>query len=187
MNTSFFRLRRLLRIPVFPMTCCLWACLVGFAAESRSLGLADTAQPPAGSGSPAEFEQRLNGAADLIRDGVSLVPSCRAYFQRHGVDLDDWLAPFRPPHIVLRHLGRPFPAPAAQTHDVICGGTEGRPPFDVVFVDPSCFPRGRTCDLASLLLHELGHLARRDTHDHEPFDFFAACRLSACVDPARFR
>lgn len=134
-----------------------------------------------------DFEDRLRDASDLIRDQALLIPSCQAYFLGYGVDLHEWLAPHRPPYVVPRPLGGPFSPPTADKRDAVCGGIEGHPPFDVLFVDPRCFPQGRNCDLASLLLHELGHLARRDTDDHEPFDFFAACRLSACVDPARFR
>ena len=45
---------------------------------------------------------------------------------------------------------------------------------------------GDTCDLASLLLHEMGHLAREDNKDNEPTHFFNLCHLNGCVNPAKF-
>ncbi len=141
---------------------------------------------PAGRAQPgvhdSEFASYLEQAAGLIREQMLEVPSCRAYFKRFGVDLGTWLEPSEPPYVVSRR----FAALPWRNTSPICGGAQGRPPFEFLFVDKGCF-RGRdVCELASLLLHEMGHLARRDTRDNEPSEFFAVCRLSACVDPARF-
>ena len=134
------------------------------------------------SGGNAEFAHRVERAADLIREQVLRVPTCRAYFARLGVDLDTWLKPNMPPHVVPKRLD----IFSRRSVGPICGGTQGHPPFEFLFVDKRCF-RGRdVCGLASLMLHEMGHLARRDTRDNEPPEFFVACRLSACVDPARY-
>ena len=134
------------------------------------------------SGPDSEFGRRVETAADLIREQALRVPTCRAYFARLGVDLDAWLAPDVPPYVVARKLGFSL----WRSTQPICGGAQSRPPFEVLFVDKGCFRGRRICELASLLLHELGHLARRDTRDNEPPEFFALCRLSSCVDPARF-
>lgn len=128
------------------------------------------------------FSERLEAATELIRQQTLDSPTCHAYFRRHGADLDRWLTPDLPPYVVLRSLDAPF----SRQSESICGAAQNRAPFEVLFIDPSCF-RGRgICDLASLLLHEMGHLARRDTSDQEPPDFFIACRLSRCVDPSRY-
>ncbi len=129
-----------------------------------------------------EFVGYLEQAVDLLREQMLEVPHCRTYFEHLGVDLADWLAPNEPPYVVTRRLT----ALPWRSTSPICGGAQGRPPFEFLFVDKDCF-RGRdVCELASLLLHEMGHLARRDTRDNEPPKFFIVCRLSACVDPARF-
>ena len=130
-----------------------------------------------------EFARRVDRAVDLIREQALEMPTCQAYFARLGVDLEAWLAPNRPPYVKPKSLNVAFSRRSAEP---VCGGAQGRPPFEFLFVDKSCF-RGRdVCALASLILHELGHLARRDTRDNEPPEFFVACRLSLCVDPARY-
>ena len=135
-----------------------------------------------GSAGGADFAWRLDQAADLLRRQALEAPACRAYFERLGVDLDAWLAPDAPPRVVARRLD----FAAWRGRGPVCGGAQGRPPFELLFIDPRCFRGRQVCELASLLLHEMGHLARRDTRDHEPPEFFAVCRLSACVDPARY-
>lgn len=137
--------------------------------------------PPA-SGSGHRLSRQLDEAVQLLRDELFQVPACGAYFRRLGVDLGEWLSPDTPPFVVPRRLDR-FPR---RTASRVCGGSQGRPPFELLFVDEGCF-RGRDlCALASLLLHEMGHLARQDTRDNEPAELFLVCRLSSCVDPARF-
>lgn len=130
----------------------------------------------------AEFARALENAIDLVRDQARTAPACLAYFKRLGIDLDAWLAPGVPPYVVAKRLN----TPSRRSIEPVCGGAQGQPPFEVLFVDKRCFRQPQICDLASLILHEIGHLARRDTRDNEPPGFFAACRLSVCVDPARY-
>ena len=129
-----------------------------------------------------EFAQHMDEAVALLREQLFAIPSCGAYFERLGVDLDAWLSPNLPPYVVPRKLS----IVPRRSISPVCGGAQGRPPFEFLFVDKGCFRGREICELASLLLHELGHLARRDTRDNEPPEFFVVCRLSACIDPARY-
>lgn len=158
--------------------------LTYFAIEAAAgpLALRDSAGSVRPSGRDVRFAQHFDEAVDLLREHVRVAPACRAYFKRHGVDLNRWLTPGSPPYVVSRKLhfsSRRSVAP-------VCGGAQGRPPFELLFVDTGCFRKQKICDLASLLLHEMGHLARRDTRDNEPPDFFAACHLNVCIDPSRY-
>lgn len=162
-------------------------------AVSPARGI-DFVEPGAGEGSggragggselPVDFPGRLERAVEEIREHVRSAPACHAYFDAQGVDLDAWLEPGMPPYVVPRQLRRPGRLPGRS--DRVCGAAQGGPPFEWVYVDAECFRHPRLCDLASLILHEMGHLARRDTRDREPREFFRACRLSACVDPGRY-
>ena len=133
-------------------------------------------------GRHADFARDVGLAVASLRERAAESETCRNYFLGLGVDLDAWLTPHEPPFAVPRT----FRPSWFRNSDRVCGGAQHRPPFEVIFVDPTCFRGNKICDLASLLLHEMGHLARQDTQDNEPKDFFAACRLSACIDPGRF-
>jgi len=174
---------RLFAVTVVPVA--FWAALVlsgasKLLAEPMTFRASDSGQRV--SSHDMEFARRVENAINLLRKQAGSSPTCLAYFEQLGVDLGDWLAPGSPPYIVPRKLdffsrGNTRP---------VCGGAQSRPPFELIFIDKRCFRHLRVCDLASLLLHELGHLARRDTRDNEPSDFFAGCRLSTCIDPARY-
>jgi hypothetical protein len=41
-------------------------------------------------------------------------------------------------------------------------------------------------EVSSVILHEMGHNARRDSHDNEPPEFFRKCNLG-CAQPGRFQ
>ena len=185
MHTTHFR--RALRCgaqPISTPTAMAVICLT-FAAASPLLAAPLTVGGPGHSQpsrSATRFAQQVDSAVDLIRQQVLEAPACRAYFARFGVDLDAWLSPDQPPYVIPRPLGF---APWRRGESV-CGGAQSRPPFEFLAVDQRCFRGRRLCDLASLLLHEMGHLARRDTRDNEPPEFFLVCRLSRCVDPAKF-
>lgn len=107
---------------------------------------------------------------------------CRQYFSDLGVDLDEW----------IQQGGKPFirDADVKTARDMArqsqCGGAQPRPPFLWVFVRPDCFRKPDPCGMASLLLHEFGHLARKDTKENEPSDFFEACSFG-CIRPGDFR
>lgn len=55
-----------------------------------------------------------------------------------------------------------------------------------IFLNPACFRKPDFCRLASIIMHEMGHLARQDTTDYEPEDFFRTCS-AVWVKPERFR
>lgn len=158
-----------------------YAALTGSPLHAAPLALGTASGTPS-TLPDARLAERLDEAIELIREQLLQVPACRAYFADFGVDLDAWLSPDRPPYVVPRKLGTVL----WRRGEPICGSAQDRPPFELLFVDPACFRGRRICELASLLLHELGHLARRDTRDNEPPEFFLVCRLSHCVDPGKF-
>lgn len=115
--------------------------------------------------------------------GASPSGACRRYFGHLDFDLEEWLVSNGPPYIVPVALDRH----RRRSWHQACAVAESRPPFSHLLLNKHCFQQKSACDLASLILHELGHLARHDTRDNEPADFFASCRLSDCVDPEKFR
>lgn len=131
------------------------------------------------------FRRRVKVAAREVSAHLGGVRgrSCRAYFAERGVDLDAWLTLQGPPYIkevtrtaaAGRRLGRE-----------LRGEAQAGTPFEWVFIAGPA-RSADACRLGSLLLHELGHLARRDVTDNEPPEFFSRCRLSACIDAGRFR
>jgi hypothetical protein len=80
-----------------------------------------------------------------------------------------------------------FPASAWDAH----GLAQAQSPWSVIHLNPSklsetAWPRLDDCALASVLLHEMGHLARKDRADNEPADFFRKCRVKF-LDPKGWR
>jgi hypothetical protein len=71
------------------------------------------------------------------------------------------------------------------------GLAQTQSPWTVIYLNrrklaEQSWPRLDDCTLASILLHEMGHLARRDMYDDEPSDFFHECRVG-CLEPGRWR
>lgn len=124
------------------------------------------------------FRREVDDAFDIIRRGLG--EGCCSYFHEHDVDLHGWALPGGPPYI-HQDDGRRF---SGQQN--VCAFPVASTLY--VFVNwPGCFATPNPCKLASVLLHELGHLARRDVgHDYEPSDFFKICNLG-CADPGRFQ
>ena len=138
------------------------------------------------SASSAE-RARFEAAMQLLQKELAKdkCGECKKYFssQPHLNDLDQWVQPGGPPY--LNAIARPSAAPS----DAKAYSQKGAPwTYSWFFKDN--FPPSRRalspCDLASLILHEIGHLARQDTTDNEPSDFFKACKFG-CVNPGRWR
>lgn len=142
-------------------------------------GLPAVAAVPSVFGSEL-FSQRVGDAVGQLRKALDTSRGllCRSYFTERGIDLEDWLDLYGPPYIKEVSLPRPRG---------LCARPQQAPPFQWVFVVRQCTEPSDACALGSLLLHELGHLARRDRYDNEPPAFFARCRLSACIDAGRYR
>jgi len=115
----------------------------------------------------------------MLRRAVRPGGSCDAYFRALGVDPEALLSLGEPPYLIYLD-GNRFAG------EGICAKAQAGEPFSYVFLNPDCPLDGKdTCAVASLLLHEMGHLARRDITDNEPPEFFEACRVG-CVRPGDF-
>jgi hypothetical protein len=102
---------------------------------------------------------------------------CRGYFEARG-----W--PGAGPLVITTDAAFPERAEALAT---VAAGE----PWSVIQLNPEKLAEGADpglgdCGLASLLLHEMGHLARHDKQDSEPRDFFQACHVR-CLNPGRWR
>jgi Zn-dependent protease with chaperone function len=127
------------------------------------------------------FKREVDEAFRRIRGGLERDENCCArYFSDRGIDLGAWALPGGPPYIHQRPRA-PRNRPSA------CGWAQASPEFEHMFVNWGCFRRPDPCRLASLIMHEMGHLARQDTEKNEPPDFFRVCNLDGCVAPGRFR
>jgi hypothetical protein len=105
---------------------------------------------------------------------------CTAYLEERGWSRFRRVADDMPLTITTE-LAFPRPAQAAYAM------AQSRKPWTVIHLNPARLGQKLgDCELASILLHELGHLARRDTTDHEPADFFRKCRVR-CLKPGRMR
>ena len=158
----------------------LWPYLYADANPLRfsdPLGLYTVSGPP-------DFKRNVEHGFQRIEDGLDRPQGecCADYFGARGIDLNEWVTPGGPPHVraatgkLLRKMNEVN----------VCGVAQAGSPFTYYWVNPDCFKRPDPCAMASLLMHEMGHLARQDTADNEPRDFFDACTLSGrCVDPGR--
>ena len=173
----------------------LTAGLLGGGAGAAPLGRGESAAPgivllPDGVEPEASmpgsifggslFRRRVEAAMGQIRAelGGPRGRSCRTYFSELGVDVVAWLDLTGPPFI------KEVPGRRGRDLD---GIAQAGPPFQWVFIRGRGARSADACRLGSLLLHELGHLARRDVTDNEPPEFFSRCRLSACIDAGRYR
>jgi len=125
------------------------------------------------------FKREIEGAIEQIRKDLANDKGgcCAQYFAADGVDIQQWLQPGGPPHIVQS---------TQSVREGVCGWAQKGPPFSYLFVNWDCFRTPNPCRLASLVLHETGHLARHDTTDNEPALFFELCNFG-CTNPGRFQ
>jgi RHS repeat-associated protein len=128
------------------------------------------------------FRQQVDAGFGKIQEGLGSPTCCSRYFSGRGVDLATWTQPGGPPYI-LRAEGK---LRREMKRRKVCGAAQKGAPFQYFWLNPDCFKTPDPCKIASLLMHEMGHLARQDTADNEPADFFTACTLlGRCVDPGR--
>ena len=136
--------------------------------------------------SPVE-RNAIEAAFALIRSQMTknTCGDCKKYFasQSNLQDIDKWTEPGGPPYVSTTVRS------ASASTDVFAY-SQNAPPFlytwlykDDFFPSPK---RLSPCDLASLILHEAGHLSRQDTTDNEPADFFKKCAFG-CINPGKFR
>ncbi len=106
---------------------------------------------------------------------------CVQYFAHLVTDLEEWAKPGGPPYITPQV--RPHGTPIS-----VGGYSQKQAPWEYLFIfDDRLGPRAlKPCELASDILHEMGHLARNDSTDNEPQFFFDACRIG-CLNPGRTR
>jgi RHS repeat-associated protein len=127
----------------------------------------------------------IEDAMKLLRDEMAKHPcaDCKSYFaaQTHPdfTDIDVWSQPGGPPYVQV--IPRPSNAGTARAH------TQSGGSFLWTWLYTSNFPPSALmpCDLASLILHEAGHLSRKDTTDNEPPDFFTKCKFG-CINPGKW-
>jgi len=137
-------------------------------------------------GSPAE-KKAIGAAFALIKQQLAKdkCGDCKKYFasQPNLQDIDQWTQPGGPPYIST------VAKPAGVSGGVFAYSQEGAPFSYAWLFKDAFFPSTKKlspCDLASLILHEAGHLARQDTTDNEPSDFFKKCKIG-CVNPGKFK
>jgi hypothetical protein len=104
---------------------------------------------------------------------------CCDYFKERGIDLTQWASPGGPPYITVH------PVPSLPPTDAKAY-SQNRSPWWIINVRDTFFSEAAPWDLASLLLHEMGHLARHDTAKIEPNDFFEACKMGPLM-PGKYR
>lgn len=59
---------------------------------------------------------------------------------------------------------------------------ETKPPWETMWIKTSFGREAEACRLASVILHEMDHLARHDTGNSHPREFLDACTFG-CIDP----
>jgi hypothetical protein len=137
--------------------------------------------------SPSE-KKAIEAAFALIRSEMAKnnCGDCKKYFasQPNLQDIDQWTQPGGPPPYVSTTV-----RPANISGDIF-GYSQHAAPFSYTWLfKDDFFPstkRLSPCDLASLIVHEAGHLARRDTTDNEPSDFFTKCQFG-CIKPRKYQ
>ena len=134
---------------------------------------------------PPDFQQSVDGAMGRIADAIqnNKNPQCCKYFSDRNIDLPTWTQKGGAPYIVKMNEAQ---IRAAEKKGTVCSYAQQGSPFLYFWVNPNCFKKPNPCKLASLLLHEMGHLARQDTTDNEPSDFFKDCNLG-CASPGDYR
>jgi RHS repeat-associated protein len=138
------------------------------------------------SASPTE-KKAIEAAFALIRSQLTKnnCGDCKKYFTSHPnlQDMDQWTQPGGPPYVST--IAKPDGVPPDDF-----AYSQSDAPFSYTWLfKQGFFPslkRLSPCDLASLILHEAGHLARQDKTDNEPVDFFKKCKFG-CIDPGKFR
>jgi hypothetical protein len=114
----------------------------------------------------------------LVKSALDNKKNCKCvqFFSDLGVDIKTWASPGGPPYIGTRTYSRPD----------LGGNAQAGAPFRYLWINETLFSKPNPCGLGSVLLHEMGHLARQDTFDNEPPDFFKRCAMG-CISPGSWR
>jgi len=131
-----------------------------------------------------EYREMVHRSLRLLERVFSSAPGsrCAKYFQGKGWQTSGGL--WNGTTLVI-FTNQPFSGPE------VWAQASNEAPWSVMYLNPDRLAaRGSTpldeCSLASVILHELGHLARKDANDNEPTEFFQACRVH-CINPGRWR
>jgi len=160
---------------------------VGFAAGDPNLYSYVAADPvnsidPTGlativAGPKSPYKQKLKIALEKLRKELANNPSpaCDAYFQAQP---NQAFQDFR--KALMSDQGPPYihaaDRPQKLSTDVSAYSQKGGT-FDHMFIFKDFIDKNPiNMEVASVILHELGHLARQDTTDNEPENFFQDCR-----------
>ncbi len=145
------------------------------------LGLYETRNATPGQKQAIDDAMRVLREEMAKRKNQKACDRCEQYFAHLLTDLEEWTRPGGPPYITPK--SRPNSTPKT-----VGGYSQSKAPWEYIFLfDDRLGPRVlKPCELASDILHEMGHLARNDSTDNEPPFFFNACRIG-CLDPGRRR
>ncbi|HEU4890869.1 MAG TPA: RHS repeat-associated core domain-containing protein [Vicinamibacterales bacterium] len=123
---------------------------------------------------------QVDSAMDLIRKELEKKSGCKCvdYFKDLDVTVKTWASKGGPPYISTR----------TDLAGDIGGIAQNGAPWTYMWLNTNraITERMNPCTLGSILLHEMGHLARKDTKDNEPNDFFNKCRMG-CIAPGSWR
>ncbi len=134
------------------------------------------------------YTQRLKDALDFLRKELTRYPSpkCDAYFQGQP---NPAFKDFR--KALLAETGPPYiqavDRPTGVSSDVAAYSQKASP-FQYMFIMKDFMDKNPIGpEVPSVILHELGHLAREDTTKNEPLQFFSDCRCGPSINPGRRR
>ncbi|HET7436021.1 MAG TPA: RHS repeat-associated core domain-containing protein [Thermoanaerobaculia bacterium] len=138
-----------------------------------------------GSASPGEkarIDEAIRTLLSELANNTTGCSSCQQYFQglKQFTNLKAWMQPGGPPYIGVI---TPPSGVSGAAH------SQKAAPWWYTWLYRRNFTPGNyllsPCRLASLILHEVGHLARNDTVDNEPPEFFQKCRFG-CINPGEW-
>jgi hypothetical protein len=140
-----------------------------------------------GIGSTTSFRNRIELAIKTLRAEL-INHCCSACAQQFASspngalqNMCDWLTKDGPPYIYVVKRSPDQPSQDHGTIDTI--GFEVAKVFDDIFIRKPHFKN--PCELASLILHEIIHLARKDKGREEDLDFQTKCKIG-CLDPTKY-
>ncbi|MBI2569487.1 MAG: RHS repeat-associated core domain-containing protein [Candidatus Schekmanbacteria bacterium] len=139
------------------------------------------------TGTDPAIEERIHDAMTELREQMASTSciSCKEYFAKANnpqlKNMEEWTKNNgQPPYFMIKDR-------ESTTEKDIKGHAQKTMAFTNIYLFRDIFTGPMSpCTLASILLHEGGHLARMDTVENEPADFFNTCRIG-CVLPGRFR
>jgi RHS repeat-associated protein len=134
--------------------------------------------------SPGEKVRIDNAIQKLLQEMTNSPDGCKDcvdYFKglNQFTDIKAWTQQGGAPYLRVLQT----PAGGGRAH------SQKGSPWTYTFLYENNFPPSASqlseCRLASLILHEVGHLARQDTTDNEPQEFFSKCQFG-CINPGEW-